>query len=368
MYNNLLRGEDYVVSLFPRRNIKKIYVEITGRCNLNCRMCYRRSWRESPGDMPEDTFRALMEQLGVFTGIKEMVLGGIGEPLFNPRFGEMLDAAAGLKLDLTITTNGTLLDSAAIESILRNRVSRLVISVDSPEEETFTSIRQSALSRILENQRVLTERRKLAGMQKLVLAWEFVVMESNYRHLPELVKLASETGVEELFVSHLMPLEYEATKEIMYGREKFEDLEKVFKKAANTALARGIRIVLPRSLLKTERRCRFVESDAVAVAWNGDVVPCYRFLHSYREYVSGRPKDVTRHSFGNIKAGTLEEIWTSGEYSAFRYMVKNSLYPSCTDCELVDGCDTAARTEYDCMGNIPACGDCLWARGIVFCP
>lgn len=368
MRNKLLRGEDFAVILLPRHNIRKIYVEVTSRCNLNCRMCYRRSWKDGPGDMSMETFSSLLNQLTVFHGLEEMVLGGIGEPFFNPEFSRMLEAAAALDVKITITTNGTLLDSGTIGLILQHGVHRLVVSVDSTETAIFASIRNAELKQVLEAQQELKAIVKRNGLAGPRIAWEFVVMKSNCQHLPGLVNLAAETGVEEIYVSHLMPLTPEALGDIIYGPLEAEFMGKIFNIAANTALARGIRLFLPRSTLKTERRCRFVDANSAVIGWNGDVAPCYRFLHNYREFVFGRAKDVKSHAFGNINDCSLEKIWSSDQYALFRYMVKNSLYPSCTDCDLVNGCDTAARTDYDCMGNVPACGDCLWARGIVFCP
>ena len=56
------------------------------------------------------------------------------------------------------------------------------------------------------------------------------------------------------------------------------------------------------------------------------------------------------------------------EYETFRYIVKNAIYPSCTDCSLREVCDFTKNTEFDCWGNHPSCGDCLWARSLIQCP
>jgi len=99
-----------------------------------------------------------------------------------------------------------------------------------------------------------------------------------------------------------------------------------------------------------------------------DVVsPCYRFLHSYPEYVFGRPKQITAHSFGSLSEQSLLEIWTTPEFMRYRYNVLHGEYPSCPDCQWIDGCDMALNTDMDCLGNAPSCGDCLWGRGITVC-
>ncbi len=79
-------------------------------------------------------------------------------------------------------------------------------------------------------------------------------------------------------------------------------------------------------------------------------------------------KEVVAHSFGNTFKEKLSDIWTSKNYEVFRYNIKNSIYPSCTDCSLMDACSFTENTEFDCWGNNPSCADCLWARGIIKCP
>jgi hypothetical protein len=91
-------------------------------------------------------------------------------------------------------------------------------------------------------------------------------------------------------------------------------------------------------------------------------------LHSYTEYIFGREKQVNAHSFGNVFKEPLYEIWNSSEYTLFRYIVGNALFPFCTDCPLRDSCDLVQTTDSDCFGNTPSCGDCLWAKGIIRCP
>lgn len=65
---------------------------------------------------------------------------------------------------------------------------------------------------------------------------------------------------------------------------------------------------------------------------------------------------------------SLEDIWNSKAYSQFRKTIYYNLYPSCIDCDLVEGCDMVKSTEVDCYGISPSCADCLWARKFVICP
>ena len=43
--------------------LKKIYIEPTNRCNLNCSICVRQVWDEPMGDMPLASFKLIVKQL-----------------------------------------------------------------------------------------------------------------------------------------------------------------------------------------------------------------------------------------------------------------------------------------------------------------
>ncbi len=126
-------------------------------------------------------------------------------------------------------------------------------------------------------------------------------------------------------------------------------------------------IELPRMNWGAERRCRFIRSNALVVGWDGGVNPCYALSHSYPYYISGRRKEVTRYTFGNVNESTLAQIWTSDEYVRFRAEVLRFNFPSCVDCGLRDTCDIAEVND-GCWGWCPSCADCLWAQDIVRCP
>ncbi len=114
----------------------------------------------------------------------------------------------------------------------------------------------------------------------------------------------------------------------------------------------GLYIKIPKFELKTERQCDFDENNVAVVRWDGEVSPCYRFLHTYYEYIFGRKKKVNAYSFGNVREKSLAEIWTSEKYTWFRFTMKNYMYPpSCTDCELRDACDFVKTSDIDCWGE-----------------
>jgi MoaA/NifB/PqqE/SkfB family radical SAM enzyme len=63
--------------------IKKVYLELTQRCNLNCTSCFRQNWDFPQTQMSEEVFLRCMEGLKSTSSLEEIVLGGIGERRFT---------------------------------------------------------------------------------------------------------------------------------------------------------------------------------------------------------------------------------------------------------------------------------------------
>jgi MoaA/NifB/PqqE/SkfB family radical SAM enzyme len=112
--------------------------------------------------------------------------------------------------------------------------------------------------------------------------------------------------------------------------------------------------------------CRFVHDGAAAISWDGAVSPCIPLMHSYPCYVLGRQKTIRRCTLGNLNEEDIITIWDRPEFVHLRSKVLGFEFSPCAEC---GGCYMAESNEEDCYGNtFPACGDCLWARGIIQCP
>ena len=66
--------------------LKRVYVEITNKCNLNCATCMRNVWDVQYGGMSEATFKRILSGLEGLPDKPELFFGGYGEPLSHPAF------------------------------------------------------------------------------------------------------------------------------------------------------------------------------------------------------------------------------------------------------------------------------------------
>lgn len=372
----------FEIVFHPTPSMERLYLELTNRCNLSCEMCYRHNWNEPLGDMSIEVLDSIAGELSTFPDLKEVILGGIGEPTIANNFRRAVEMFAP-RYAVTVTTNGTTLDDEMIDFLISQGVARIVMSVDSTDVKTFDSIRHENIQGLLESARKIVERRnkhnqslperKRKIAEKTIkwipeIIWEFVAMKSTLPYLVDTVNQAGRLGVDRISVSHILPMREEMIGETLYYPTLSPEIEPTFHKASITGMVKGVDVIFPKSALETERYCKFVETQSAVVRWDGEVTSCYRFLHSYPEFVFGRRKQITAHSFGSLKEKSLFEVWTTPEFMRYRYNVVNGIYASCPDCKWVHGCDIVVRADMDCLGNSPACGDCLWGRGITVCP
>lgn len=345
-------------------SLRKLYLELSDRCNLNCTICYRQSWQETPRDLDGALYSKLLAEIRGIPTLKTIVLGGIGEPTCAPDFLKVLADLKGYCL--IVTTNGVSLKPEILEAMI-GRVDSVVVSIDGMSE-TFRKIRGVELDTVTGTIRRLQELKREHKTNRPAVSLQCVLSEDNVDDALQLIDLASELNAESLIFSNLMPQTADNKGKILYTRYENTRMKVLIDQLQIRSFHKGLQLILPNVELKTERRCSFIEEDAAFISAEGEVIPCYRLSHGYLEYVFGREKQIIRHSFGNLKGSTLLEIWDSPPYRNYRNRVLNNLYPSCIDCDLVDGCSYVSDSAAECWGGTPSCSDCLWSRRIVICP
>jgi tungsten cofactor oxidoreducase radical SAM maturase len=343
--------------------IKKLYLELTNRCNLHCVMCYRNAWNKETVDMKEDLLNRCLKQIDSISSIEEVVLGGIGEPTIFPQIEAVMKVLQDKHL--TITTNGTMMHDPLVDAMVES-IDHLVISLDGMDE-VFYQIRKYSLGNIITNVKKVINKKEQMKRKTPYLSFQMVISKTNKQDIFKVIDLAKSIGVNQVILSNVIPTTNAEKDLILYERYQNEEMKIFFQKARYHALIKGVDLKLPTYQLKTERRCNFIDDDTTMITANGEVVPCYRLAHEGTEYVFGRKKEVFAHSFGNIMNESLDTIWNSTAYASFRKAIYNNHYPSCIDCDLVDGCDMVRSTDIDCYGTMPSCADCLWSRKITYC-
>jgi MoaA/NifB/PqqE/SkfB family radical SAM enzyme len=397
----------------PITHLKKVYIEPTNQCNLDCVTCIRHSWDEPLGIMSSETFSRIMHGLHAFSSPPDIFLGGLGEPLSHPHIVDMVREAKMFGSTVELITNGTLLTSSLSAQLIKAGLDVLWISLDGATPESYADVRLgAALPRVLAN---LIEfqnlRRTRYGLEpfnmpinafalhlktfdlevksvnlklKPQLGIVFVAMKRNIADLSAVFKIANQLGALYFLITNILPYTPEMGKEILYSSSltnsvygsshyrSFVDFPKMdIEPATQNAIYQALRgdhslKMVGGRLGENSNRCPFLARGSLAIRWDGDISPCLALLHDHKMYFNDYARSIKRHVVGSVLNQSVQQIWNQPEYVSFRKRLEEFKFSPCIYC---GGCEFFESNQEDCHGSpAPACGGCLWAQGIIQCP
>ena len=369
----------------PVAHLRKVYIEPTTQCNLNCRMCIRNTWDEPLGQMTESTFDRILESLKAFSPPPAVIFGGFGEPLSHPRITGMVAAVKKLSAAVELITNATLLSKDLAQHLIEAGLDVLWVSLDAATTEAYGDVRLGAtLPQVISNVASFRDMQRPANQAPLHIGIVFVAMKRNIADLPAVMRLGRQLGADRFMLTNILPYSQELTEEVLYARTLSEpqaspsamvpqlnftriDLNEETR-AALSKIMSNTRIVHSNQYrgADTGNSCPFIENGATAIGWDGSVSPCLPLLHNHTAYIHERKRFSQRHVIGNLSEHDLLTLWNTPEYIALRERVLSFDFSPCVFC---GGCNLSQTNEEDCIGNLfPTCGGCLWAQGVIQCP
>ncbi len=326
----------------------KLY--LTRRCNLRCVMC--NAWAEetpAPAGQTQGGGRDELsagEALAVIDqarslGLTDLKLFG-GEPMLRRDLEVIVEHAALLGVRCTLITNGTLLTKERARRLVEAGLAQLDLSLDAGDAGLHDAIRgvpgtwQRAVQGL---QAVQAAARALE--RRVVVRINAVVMRHNYLELPKLVGQLSSLAVDEITLNPVVP---QAASRRAAAPQVVLEAEDIV--VYNTEVAAAIAEQAPAYRLAKSRDClylygtsqqdidcasegRYVERLAITrcfkpwyyavVRENGDVVGCNTVKHPAAR-------------IGTVREASLEELWHSERYRAFRAACKPPRFAGCARC------------------------------------
>ena len=369
----------------PVTHLRKVYIEPTTHCNLNCRMCIRNTWEEPMGQMTESTFDSILKSLRAFSPPPTVIFGGFGEPLSHPRIAEMVAAVKELNAPVELITNATVLTKDLSRQLIEAGLDVLWVSLDAATTEVYGDVRLGAiLPQVISNVACFRDMQRSTNPAPLHLGIVFVAMKRNIADLPAVMRLGRQLGADRFMLTNILPYSQELTDEVLYARSLSEPPTQPSAMVPHLNLSRidineETRTALSKILSSTRdvrsnqssgadmsNSCPFIESGSTAVCWDGSVSPCLPLLHSHTAFIHERKRFSRRHVIGNVSDHDLQELWNAPEYIELRKRVQAFDFSPCVFC---GGCNLSQTNEEDCIGNLfPTCGGCLWAQGVIQCP
>jgi len=157
-------------------------IDLTYRCNNNCRHC----WLHVPATAPEpelslDEIQRIANEARAM-GCREWSISG-GEPMLRPDFPEIFDCLTRRTRGYTLNTNGTLITPEIARLLTRKGSKMVALYGATPEVHDHITRNPGSFDAVMRGFRYLKE----AGAGSTV---QLIPMRDNYRQFEEMVELA----------------------------------------------------------------------------------------------------------------------------------------------------------------------------------
>lgn len=213
---------------------KKVQIEVTNMCNLNCDGCLRKHMKREKGFITWDTYMDAIYICHEF-GIEEIHLHHLGEPLLHPKILNCIKIAKALGFRVGFTTNGSQLTNDKLIELKKAGLDKLDISYNKNTKGFFISPK---------------------------------MLEIFYH-------VANNLGIETWFRS------------VVFSKEEYEDLldgmDDYYIK-----FQRGM--YFDKDKIR-DKPCKSIRNIFV-IQWDGKIIPC-TVIHDDSQYSYGNVKDIT---------------------------------------------------------------------------
>lgn len=179
------------------------------RCNLACPSCRKQQITELTAQESaqlKETERLLLAYGG---SIRNIVLASNGEVFYSPFLRGQLKEATRIRFPMLshieIISNGILFDEKTYSQLLpgSESIRRVGLSMDAGNELVYRAVRGGDWSRLMKNLEWLSGMRASGRLDNLRL--NFVLRKENLSSLREFFTLAAASGVDEVFISQVLP-------------------------------------------------------------------------------------------------------------------------------------------------------------------
>lgn len=242
---------------------KKIYAELTTRCNLHCPMCvkYAAGSHIVEEDLPLAAFKGLASSLA---HARYLILNGIGEPLLHPELEEIISFARTYMTPEAIIgfqSNGMLLDEEKSLKLISAGLSTLCLSLDNLEDTATDNAGEHSIAAVSRAIASLVAAKTRLAAARFTIGLEMVLTKPTIGDLPRFVQWAADHGADYVIATHLL-LYNRATEGLSLFNPNSPEAVRLFDRYNDRAAAQGIDLT---NCLSTYLKFTKTEADMAAV-------------------------------------------------------------------------------------------------------
>ena len=306
---------------------QQLQIELTSRCNLSCSTCLRAvsgiSLQEQ--DLSPTNIQQLQPALQRTAAVH---LQGWGESMLLADLAERIRWFKAQGCLVSFSTSGSMMNREQAAALVRSGLDSITFSMAGATVSVQDRLRGAGThARLWQSMRLLQEMKGELASPLPTVAVSYLLSRDTLAELPQAVKQCRGLGVQ-LFVGvHLTHAATVRQQEMALlgaglGQEK-SGIRKNVRKANWQALLAGIRLQLPLFKAELVPVCEKNPVNSCFIGADGAVAPCV-FLCLPRTNKAEQwftEKGIIKGGskrFGSLNRESLDQIWQSREYRAFR--------------------------------------------------
>jgi cyclic pyranopterin phosphate synthase len=277
-----------------------IYVEVgpSGTCNHRCIFCALEYLGYEARYINTEMFKERLREMAD-GGVKSLMFAGEGEPLLHRDIGELICFAKECGIDVSVTTNGVLINKRISKESLE-ALSWIRVSFNAATRENYARVhgtQASDFDRVLENLKQLVSMKRRHQLS-CTIGVQLLMIPENYRETEQLANVLKDIGVD---------------KDFDYGQMLS------FQEALNKLSASDFKILFrDHTMTKLTEKERGYECCLGLPFWayissDGGVWACSAFL--------GKEEFL----YGNLYDQTFRQIWEGPKRKKVLEMVEHEL-------------------------------------------
>ncbi len=306
----------------PVSNPVILDIILTKACNLRCSFCISYESLTDKHWLDFGLYQRIAAEL--FPSAWDVQFCSGGEPFVYPHIREALKLAIDYGCHTTVTTNGMLLNPNVAEWLVKDQsLRKMWVSFDGATKPTLERLRRGAnYDRIVSNVRELVRLRRASNKNWPKVAMRFVMMKSNARELPELIRLAGELGV-----SHVEGRYLNVSNDMDFDESLFSHPElaaEAFALAREAARMHRVSLSLPPLPSEGIKPGRCIKPwEMCQIDVDGSIRFCYK---SWRQRL------------GYFDEG-FDKVWRGEAYRKLRATIDSdqTYFPYCRFCSMRNG-------------------------------
>ncbi|MBF0312899.1 MAG: radical SAM protein [Oligoflexia bacterium] len=292
-----------------------VQIEITNFCNLKCPYC---SASLDVVDCKKQSM-SFLEFQKIVDALKRkrlyyptLSLYFRGEPLLNQEVILMIEYATGKGCDVTISTNGSMLQKAEFrQKILQSGLHLLILSIDGASKETYNKSRVGEdFERIISFSKAIVAEKRALKLRKPFIEWQYVITRETEAEMDAAKRMSQKIGMDNIrFKTFKLNFFGKELAEVLSHAEKYNPINPRYSRYTIKDNQIALKDYLP--------RC---ESGLNCVVYvDGSVTTCC--------------EDVgEKHKGRNVLQDDFWSVWNSKEYKSKRKAACHKQLDICRYC------------------------------------